>query len=443
MARLNPFHSYQVLIDSFASYEKEFLRRKIVSKKHKIFFENIEKRRNFLFSTEEDRPVWGLRLCAIDLVLNISTRGVSSFGVVTCTCADRTDIQKWQQVFSIQSIFLSRRYPAQASLATIRKLMHRLFLRLRTRSGIFERARIVCPQQKDSTMYASFATTPTTTTTTATTMSHEINQHLELSEVEKICRDALSASGLNPVATAAVTEVVTTAERDGCHSHGLFRVPGYCKALLSGTVDGTSQPRVFDVAPGVVRVDAARGYAPPAILAGRDLAVRKARENGISCLAIHNSFHFAALWWEVEALANEGIVSLAFVNSRSFVAHQPGGKRKLYGTNPMAFGFPRAAALTTDNDDGGGGCNDENLTTDTKRGPLVWDQASAAMARGEIQLCQRDGHTLPEGVAIDRDGRPTTCPEAALVGFIVDVPKLNAYMFKILLSTQHCLTIKF
>jgi delta1-piperideine-2-carboxylate reductase len=259
-------------------------------------------------------------------------------------------------------------------------------------------------------------------------MSDENNQHLELSEVEKICRDALSASGLNPVATAAVTEVVTTAERDGCHSHGLFRVPGYCKALLSGTVDGTTQPRVFDVAPGVVRVDAARGYAPPAILAGRDLAVRKARENGISCLAIHNSFHFAALWWEVEALANEGIVSLAFVNSRSFVAHQPGGKRKLYGTNPMAFGFPRAASTAAADDDGGNGNgngngngDDENLTTDTKRGPLVWDQASAAMARGEIQLCQRDGHTLPEGVAIDRDGRPTTCPEAALVGFITGV----------------------
>jgi delta1-piperideine-2-carboxylate reductase len=250
-------------------------------------------------------------------------------------------------------------------------------------------------------------------------MCDENNQHLELLEVEKICRDALSTSGLNGEATAAVTEVVTTAERDGCHSHGLFRVPGYCKALLSGTVDGTAQPRVFDVAPGVVRVDAARGYAPPAILAGRDLAKKKARENGISCLAIHNSFHFAALWWEVEALANEGIVSLAFVNSRSFVAHQPGGKRKLYGTNPMAFGFPRAAAPTADH---GENLTTEELSNQIKRGPLVWDQASAAMARGEIQLCQRDGHTLPEGVAIDHDGRPTTCPEAALVGFIAGVP---------------------
>jgi len=240
-------------------------------------------------------------------------------------------------------------------------------------------------------------------------------QHLTLSEVDTICQKALSASGLNPVATAAITDVVTAAERDGCKSHGLFRIPGYCQALLSGKVDGTLQPRVHDVAPGVVRVDARGAYAPPAILAGRDLAIRKVRENGISCLAIHNSVHFAALWWEVEALANEGIVSLAFVNSRSFVAHQPGGKRKLYGTNPMAFGFPRAATGSSD---------EEN------RGPLVWDQASAAMARGEIQICQRDGHTLPEGVAIDRDGQPTTSPEAALVGFVADVTSCTCLSFE-------------
>lgn len=295
-------------------------------------------------------------------------------------------------------------------MATIRTLLHRSLIRGRPRNETFRRfpdlsivsARSVGHQNFDSSIFASFSTTASTFST-ASTMSDEY-QHLTLSEVETICRDALTASGINPVASAAITDVVTSAERDGCHSHGLFRVPGYCTGVLSGTVSGTVEPKVYDVAPGVVKVDAGGGYSPPAILAGRDLALRKVRENGISCLAIHNSVHFAALWWEVEALAREGIVSLAFVNSRSFVAHQPGGKRKLYGTNPMAFGFPRASSSTADDDN------------KIKRGPLVWDQASAAMARGEIQLCQRDGHTLPERVGIDRDGQPTTSPETALVG---------------------------
>ncbi len=293
-------------------------------------------------------------------------------------------------------------------MTAIRTLIRRSIIQLRPRIGSL--------RQIPNPIIFSSIFAPLSTTTTLSSSPSEMSgeyQHLTLSQVEKICRDALSASGINQKTTAAITDVVISAERDGCHSHGLFRVPGYCNAVLSGTVNGTVEPKVYDVAPGVVKVDAGGGYSPPAILAGRDLALRKARENGISCLAIHNSVHFAALWWEVEALAREGIVSLAFVNSRSFVAHQPGGKRKLYGTNPMAFGFPRAESANDDDDDD---CDDEYLTTtETKRGPLVWDQASAAMARGEIQLCERDGHTLPERVAIDCDGNPTTSPEAALV----------------------------
>ena len=172
------------------------------------------------------------------------------------------------------------------------------------------------------------------------------------------------------------------------------------------------------------------GFAPPAILAGRNLAISKARTNGISCLSIHNSVHYAALWWEVESLARENLVALAFVNSRSSVAHQPGGKRKIYGTNPMAFGFPRAATAPAP---AVGQWSDAALS-DEIHGPLVWDQASAAMARGEIQLCQRDGHTLPEGVAIDRDGSPTTSPDAALAGAQLPVSSCCAFSRQIFLQ---------
>ena len=103
-------------------------------------------------------------------------------------------------------------------------------------------------------------------------------QHLTLAEVDELCRRALTASGLSPAAADAITDVVTQAERDECHSHGLFRVPGYCAGVLAGKISGVVEPIVHDVAPGVVRVDAGGGYAPPALLAGRAAAVAKARE---------------------------------------------------------------------------------------------------------------------------------------------------------------------
>ena len=191
--------------------------------------------------------------------------------------------------------------------------------------------------------------------------------------------------------------------------------------MLSGRVDGLVEPTVSD--------DAGGGYVPPALIAGHDLAIQKVQKNGISCLLIKNLVYFAALWWEVEYFAERGIVPLAFVNSYSFVAHQPGGRGKLYGTNPMAFGFPRAVAAATVV----GATIDAASTTTTGVSsllsennnynrilpiygqPLIWDQASAAMALGEIQLCHRDGYPLPKGVAIDTNGAPTTDPAAALV----------------------------
>ncbi|MCB1775396.1 MAG: Ldh family oxidoreductase [Gammaproteobacteria bacterium] len=95
---------------------------------------------------------------------------------------------------------------------------------------------------------------------------------------------------------------------------------------------------------------------------------------------------------ETERLAEQGLVAFAFVSAYSYVA-PAGGTRPLYGTNPMSFAWPRSG-----------------------RPPLVFDQASSASARGEIMLHERDAKPLPEGWAIDANGRPTTDPSAALAG---------------------------
>jgi len=109
-------------------------------------------------------------------------------------------------------------------------------------------------------------------------------------------------------------------------------------------------------------------------------------------MPIVNSYHFAALWYEVEALAEDGLVAFAFVNSRAYVA-LAGGTERLFGTNPMAFGWPRKG-----------------------RPPMVFDQASSAAARGEMMLHKRDGKPMPDGWALGRDGKPTADPAEGLAG---------------------------
>ena len=216
---------------------------------------------------------------------------------------------------------------------------------------------------------------------------------LPLDEVRSLTMAALKASGADRANADAVADVVTRAERDGCASHGVFRVPGYCAALKAGDSKGDAKPTVERRAPGVVFVDGDRGLAPLPMALGRPMLAQAAREQGIAAMGIRNSAHFAALWPDVEPLAQQGLLAMSCVNSRAFVA-PAGGTRRLYGTNPMSFACPRPGG----------------------QAPMVWDQASSAAARGEIMIAARDGHTVPEGFGLGPDGQPTTDPNEVLKG---------------------------
>ena len=183
-----------------------------------------------------------------------------------------------------------------------------------------------------------------------------------------------------------------TAERDGAHSHGVFRMPSYAATLESGYVDLRATPEVVDASPSLLRVDARNGFAQVALAAAREAAIAKARATGICLVAIRDSHHLGALWIDTEAFAREGLVALAFVNSVKRVAPF-GGHTPVYGTNPMSFAVPRKG-----------------------REPLVFDQASSAMAYGDIRMAQDAGRSVPPGTGVDRDRRPTTDPAAILEG---------------------------
>ncbi len=198
--------------------------------------------------------------------------------------------------------------------------------------------------------------------------------------------------GTSESVAQVLAENCASAERDGAHSHGVFRVPGYVSTLNSGWVNGKAVPIVEDVASGFVRVDAANGFAQPALAAARSLLVDKARSAGITLLAIHNSHHFAALWPDVEPFAEEGLVALSVVNSMTCVVPH-GADRPLFGTNPIAFAAPRA--------DGP---------------PIVFDLATSAIAHGDVQIAARKGERLPPGMGVDSLGQPTQDPKAILEG---------------------------
>jgi delta1-piperideine-2-carboxylate reductase len=217
-------------------------------------------------------------------------------------------------------------------------------------------------------------------------------ERLTLAEGHDLAVRALTRHGCDAENAAAIARNMIRAEADGSYSHGLFRLPWCIHTLKLGKANGTARPDITRRAPGLVWVEGNRGFAPLA----QDLAIpvlaQAARDNGVAVLALRNVYHVAAMWPECESVCEHGLVSLSMTPSFPYVA-PAGGNRPLYGTNPIGFGWPRKG-----------------------RPPMVFDQASAAMARGDIMIAARDGHAVPEGVGIDEAGNPTTDPNAILKG---------------------------
>jgi delta1-piperideine-2-carboxylate reductase len=119
---------------------------------------------------------------------------------------------------------------------------------------------------------------------------------------------------------------------------------------------------------------------------GLPVLIKAAKENGVAVLAINNSHHMAAMWPETEAVAEDGLVAFACTSYKPSVA-PAGATKPLFGTNPISFAWPRPGKT-----------------------PVVYDMATASMAMGEVQVAKREGHKVPLGTGLNKDGKETTDP---------------------------------
>ena len=218
---------------------------------------------------------------------------------------------------------------------------------------------------------------------------------LTLDEISALIIRVMLANGCDDENAMALADIMTRAERDGSHSHGLFRVPGYVKALRSGKVNGKAKPTVKKITPAVIQVDGHGCFAPIAQAAGLPVLAEAAKEIGIGALSLIGVHHFAALWPETEFLADRGLVGIACTAYMPAVA-PAGSTTALFGTNPISFAWPRPGST-----------------------PVVYDMATASMAMGDIQIAARDGRTVPVGTGLDQDGNPTTDPAKIAKGVLL------------------------
>src|SRR5215831_8386819 len=156
---------------------------------------------------------------------------------------------------------------------------------------------------------------------------------LTLGQAQTLVADALTRCRTSEANAAVVARALVAAEADGLKGHGLSRAPTYAAQAKVGKVDGFATPKVERRRPGAAIVDAAHGFAFPAIEAALDVLPEIARHNGIACAAIFRSHHCGAAGHPVERLAEQGFVAMMFANTPGAIAPW-GGAKAVFGTNP-------------------------------------------------------------------------------------------------------------
>jgi ureidoglycolate dehydrogenase (NAD+) len=206
-----------------------------------------------------------------------------------------------------------------------------------------------------------------------------------------VIRTLFTRAGVSEANAATAADAFVWAESRGVGSHGVARVPRYLELFASGEANAQPDIKVSHPRPGVVTVDADRAPGAVALTLAMDAAIAAARTNGVAWASVRKTVHTGAIGFYVERAAKADMVAIGLVAGMPNMGYV-GAKGAAVATSPIAIAVPSA-----------------------KHGVVLLDMATATIALGRIAEYKRKGQALPEGAALDKEGRPTTDPNVAAI----------------------------
>ena len=220
---------------------------------------------------------------------------------------------------------------------------------------------------------------------------------VDVEELLKLVVTIFERCGMSQADAALLTDSLVYADLCGTHSHGVLRVPEYAEKLTTQGVNPTAKPQVVGQGPSFVIVDGRNSMGQiGAALAMREV-IDKAAKTGIAAGAIRGSNHCGAMAYFARMALPHDMIGIATTNALPTMAPW-GGAERLLGINPIAISIPAG-----------------------EMSPIVYDAAFSGSSHGKIRIYEQKGMRLPEGWALDREGQPTTDPNAAINGLLAPI----------------------
>ena len=200
-------------------------------------------------------------------------------------------------------------------------------------------------------------------------------KHKLSSEHAKICADAL-----------------INAEQVGAYGHGLSRLKMYCDRIKKKVINAKPKIKIKNISQSISQIDANDSIGFVAADIAIKTAIKNAKKTGIGLVGVKNSGHYGLSGYYAEQATKKNLVTMIFTNAPPAVAPH-GALKSLFGTNPICFGTPTGSKV-----------------------PFILDTSISMINRGKIRVAARNNQKIPEGVALDNKGRPTTDAKKALKG---------------------------
>lgn len=210
-----------------------------------------------------------------------------------------------------------------------------------------------------------------------------------------LARNAALGAGASAELAESLAQATVSAEWAGSKAVGFAHLPDYLDGLSKGRIRNNPKPLLSYPTPACVRVDADGGIAQLGFDMALEALLSRCKTHGMAVLLLNNSFTVGELGYYTRRLAEMGFVAMATANAAAQMTTAESGK-PVFGTNPLSFAAPRGTGK-----------------------PLVIDQASSATAFVNVRRAAETGEPIPEGWALDQNGKPTTDASEAVKGVLL------------------------
>ena len=211
-------------------------------------------------------------------------------------------------------------------------------------------------------------------------------------ELNKIVNSILRKHGMSKDHSQISTNALINAELVGAYGHGLSRLKMYCDRIKKKVINTKPKIKIKRISQSISHIDADNSIGFVAADIAIKTAIKNAKKTGIGMVGVKNSGHYGLSGYYAEQAVKNNLITMIYTNAPPAVAPH-GALKSLFGTNPICFGTPAGSKV-----------------------PFILDTSISMINRGKIRVAARNNQKIPDGVALDKFGKPTTDAKKALEG---------------------------